>query len=185
MRLNAAMKTQVIKKALDHKFKKRLKDHEDEAKAIGQACWTSLFGEYKRAIEKLPKQLLTFPRFFNHHNDAHANVNFTFGGQYHQYPVLRTLPVDSGNGRMTVTDTTLIERHRAFLAENDAIKVETEKVSATLNAMLKNIQTYARLESDWPEGKKFYHSLPVDFPFQHQVPAVQVKELNALLGLAA
>lgn len=183
MRLNAAMKAQVIQKARDHKFKKRVKDHQDEAVAIGQACWASLFGEHKRAIEKLPRQLFTFPRAFG--NETHAPVNFTFGGQYHQYPVLKTLPVDAGHSRMTIKDEKLIERHRAYLAEDDAIKAETEKVSATLNAMLKNIQTYARLESDWPEGKKFYHSLPVDFPFQHQVPALQVKELNALLGLAA
>ncbi len=51
--------------------------------------------------------------------------------------------------------------------------------------MLKGIPTFERLTTDWPEGRKFDHSLPADFPYQHTVPAVEIKKLNEILGLVA
>lgn len=180
MRLNAAMKIQVIKKAMDHRFKKRIKDHDDERKALGLALWDSIYGTHKRTIAKLPKDLFTYPTPY--HDEKEAPVSFTIGGQYHPYPLSPTLPISTL--RMQITDRALIDRHRACLAEAEALRSDTEKVKTTLTAMLQNMQTFARLEQDWPEGKPFYHSLPVDFPFNHNVPAVQVKELNTLLGLA-
>lgn len=187
MRLNAAMKSQVLDKAMAHRFKKQEADVNKEAQAIGMALWGSLFGQYKRLLVKVPKEFLSYPRM-SRAGDKFGGVNFTIGGQYHIYPLPLDLPIPNSGERtvrLTIKDNALIERHRAYLAAAEQLKSDKQKVSGTLSAMLVNIQTFRRLETDWPEGKPFYHSLPADFPFNHQVPAVQVKELNALLGLAA
>ena len=65
---------------------------------------------------------------------------------------------------------------------NDNAKAEGEAAN-TLKALLASVGTYASLEKEWPEGKKFYASLPGDFPGNTGLPMVQIKQLNTLLGL--
>lgn len=186
MRLNAAMKQQVVQKAMDHKFKKRVADNKAECLALGTALWDHLYGHAKRAMAKVP------PEFFHktervgpHYNPNYFNAQFTVAAQRVALNLQPGTPIPYSKGMIVNDDQKLIDRCRAWQGDCEDLKAEQEKVSGTLTAMLQSMQTYARLEADWPEGKRFYQSLPVDFPFNHQVPAVQVKELNALLGLAA
>lgn len=185
MRLNAVMKKQVIDKAIAHRFKDRKAAMVKERHALGMALYDSLYGDraLKRALASVPTALLSFPRYTEGVGAYASTVaTFTIGGEYHNYPVLATVPIPH-NARMTITDQALVDRHRAYMSDAEKLEADQSKVVTTLTAMLGNIQTDKRLAEDWPEGRQFYKSLPKDFPFNHQVPAVQIAELNSLLGL--
>lgn len=184
MRLNAAMKQQVKAKALDHTFKKRLAAHHTEGRAIGDAMWAHLYGEHKRALAKVPVKFLSVTEAVP---STRFNATFTVAGQRVALNVTPGTPnpfrhYDAVMG--SITDTVLVDRCRAWQGAADDLNSSYTRATETLSAMLKNIQTYGQLEKEWPEGKKFYRSLPADFPYQHQVPALRVKELNEMLGLS-
>lgn len=188
MRLNAQMKEQVVKKAIDHTFKKRQKDLQDESCAIGDAAWLSKFGAVKSHINKLVGTAFARKPTQEEIKQQTHLIIFNVGGQTHSFPTTYPLPGNQSgynSGRVgVITDDALRDRIHAFHNTSETLKSEITTTQATMAAMLKNMQTLERLQTEWPEGKQFYASLPVDFPYQHQVPAVQVKKLNELLGLA-
>lgn len=60
---------------------------------------------------------------------------------------------------------------------------EKREMQVKVNAVLNSVTTFTSLQKTWPGGERFYKSLPLDFPFRNQVPAVRVEELNAALGI--
>jgi hypothetical protein len=61
--------------------------------------------------------------------------------------------------------------------------VEKREMQTKVNAVLNSVTTFTSLQKTWPGGERFYKSLPLDFPFRNQVPAVRVEELNDALGI--
>lgn len=191
MRLNANMRAQVVMKALDHTFKKRLADNNKEALALGNACWMEVWGDVQRHINKLPKpwyedEKLKADKSVVSPYGPGYNVTFNVGGQRVAFFCDKRLPTNHSynNSTMVIKDQVLIDRVRAWQGATEDLKKNYATAYETLTAMLKAQPTYERLEKDWPEGRPFYKSLPVDYPYQHQVPALQVAALNHLLGLA-
>lgn len=60
---------------------------------------------------------------------------------------------------------------------------EKREMQVKVNAVLNSVTTFTSLQKTWPGGERFYKSLPLDFPFRNQVPAVRVEELNDALGI--
>jgi hypothetical protein len=60
---------------------------------------------------------------------------------------------------------------------------EQREMQVKVNAVLNSVTTFTSLQKTWPGGERFYKTLPLDFPFRNQVPAVRVEELNDALGI--
>ena len=191
MRLNANMRAQVVKKALDHTFKKKLDDNNKEALALGNACWMEVWGDVQKHINKLPKPWFEQEPLKMEHTviseyGMRYNITFNVGGQRVPFFCDKRLPSNHiyNNSTVVIRDQALVDRARKWQSDTENLKKAYATAKQTLEAMLKAQPTYERLEKDWPEGRPFYKSLPVDYPYQHQVPAVQVSALNHLLGLS-
>lgn len=191
MRLNAEMKKQVVQKAMDATFTVRRKNHAKAGIVIDKAIWEVVFGAHKRTINALPDNQNWFSKGDVVEKCNPIAVNIAGERCSVRFVGLR-VPTKFGYYSHDYIGTITQEKHPQIVADYHAwrdvgatITKDVETAAATLNAMLSKITTYERLEKEWPEGKKFYQSLPTDFPFQHQVPAVKISELNKMLGLAA
>jgi hypothetical protein len=188
MRLNAQMKDEVVKKAMEHGFAKRHKELLKEEQALTKAFWLKNFGPAKlKHARALGEPFVMESK--DHYGKAVPDgfrMQWCVGGQYltmyTQMPV-PTGHIGNGNKHFRVTDQTLIDRCRAWQAATDKLREEESKAQGTLMGMLLRITTYPSLEKNWPQGVKFYSHLPKAYPFRHQVPAVQIDELNAALGI--
>lgn len=60
---------------------------------------------------------------------------------------------------------------------------EKREMQVKVNAVLNSVTTFTSLQKTWPGGERFYKTLPLDFPFRNQVPALRVEELNEALGI--
>lgn len=60
---------------------------------------------------------------------------------------------------------------------------DKREVQLKVNAVLNSVTTFTSLQKTWPDGERFYKTLPLDFPFRNQVPALRVEELNDALGI--
>lgn len=193
IRLNTQMKAQVVEKAMAHAFDKRKAALRQREYAISKACWLSIFGKAKLAQARAlgaPFVLECVDRY-GKKDPTGSNITFRFGGKalgmLTLMPVTARNSLDSANDGSskfsTVKDAKLIADAMAWYDDCEALRAEYEKVKATLTAMLQGISSYNSLEKSWPQGKRFYQSLPKDFPFRHQVPAVLVDQLNKSLGI--
>lgn len=206
MKLSGPMRAQVVVKALQHTFAKRWKDLLKEGEALGDATIDTLAGTAKAAIKKADeagfcmraqKVADSYLKMEGGSTHYMRNVEATVAGQRFNIMVTpnKAIPVRQNRDGYQQTPVVLnhtkeghtphIEALQAWQNKGEQFTKDYAQAKATLEAMLKGLSTFAKLEEQWPEGKKFYQSLPVDFPFQHNVPAVQIKELNAMLGIAA
>lgn len=198
MRLNSAMKDQVIKKAIAHAFDKREAVLLKEEHAIAKALFVHAFGARAISLVKQLGEPFVYANMDGYGNEKNTGTTTTWyvGGQHVNVRLL-DIPVPQRFGERLRRDhgkknpfsvsmeknATLVERCRAWQDACVTLMKEMEKVKTTLGTMLQSISTYKSLEKNWPEGKPFYKHLPKEFPFRHQVPANLVSELNKALGV--
>lgn len=192
MRLNSQMKEEVIAKAMAHGFDKKKADLQKEGAAICRAFFLKNFGaavlKHAVAIKGTPFVLLDHDRYGRKFGTKDAQTPFmrwNVGGQTVDLPSIG-LPqeVHSYDKKsFVIKDEALIERCRAYQDASEKLREKSNQTIATLQGMLSRITTYPSLEKNWPQGSKFYKHLPEAYPFRHQVPAVQIEQLNDALGL--
>lgn len=203
MKLSGPMRAQVVEKALQATFTKRWKDLLKDGERIGDAAVDMLAGSAKAAIKKADEAGFCVRAI--RQNESYlkvgssqyvCNVDAIVAGQRMNIMVSakKPIPIKTADGyeRTNLTlnhakegHTSHIEAVQKWHDDLAALNKSYHEAKATLEAMMKGLTTFAKLTEQWPEGKKFYQSLPVDFPFQHNVPAVQISELNKMLGISA
>lgn len=206
MKLSGPMRSQVVNKALQHTFAKRWTEWLKQGEKLGDAAVDMLAGSAKAAIKKANEAGFCMRAKVSAENyrkmeagNTHycRNVEATIAGQRFNIMVSKNkpIPVRQNNDGYNQTPVVLnhakeghtahIEALQAWQGDGDQFIKDYAEAKQTLEAMLKGLTTYAKLEEQWSEGRKFYQSLPVDFPYQHNVPAVQISALNKMLGIAA
>lgn len=191
MRLNMAMKTEVIDKAMAHGFDKRKAALAKEEVALSRLFYNKAFGaaaiKHAVAIAHTPFVNVGRDHYGKVDKGARYTTRWNVGGQIVEIVVTNDQPRDAFGGYwkqpFTITDRALIERCREYQAAMEQYQIDHNKTGATLHGMLSRITTYPSLEKNWPAGKPFYKHLPTAYPFRHQVPAVMIDELNAALGV--
>lgn len=185
MRLNSAMRAQIINKAIAAKFDPIEAKLKKEELAIGHAFWTHLFGRAKEHIAKLPRNWVY--QVPSEVKGVGVECAFTLLKGFNVrllVPETDLLPAHIGWHVLgVIKDEALCARWEAFSDAEKQLEKDREEASATLKALLASVGTYSSLEREWPAGKKFYASLPGDFPGMTGLPMVQVKKLNAMLGI--
>lgn len=83
----------------------------------------------------------------------------------------------------TISDVEIIAAFEKLEGEKSTFKADRERMSASLYALVRRASTLKKLREMWPEGEQFYaHLKPRE---EAQVPAVQVEDVNRMLGLIA
>jgi hypothetical protein len=186
LRLNVAMKKSVVDKAMFHAFGKRDADNQKLSQSLGHAAMVDCFGHARLKAAKTAGEPFVYicTDLYGNKQPQGNLTNFRVG--YKTIPLLvqDPLPVRLHDMKwFTVKAPDLQAKIQAFADDLEALNVERRKTQTTLESMLQNLQAYSSLERTWPEGKKFYKHLPVDYPFRHQVPATLVADLNKSLGI--
>lgn len=188
IRLNQTMRQSILKKAYEHAFSRREKALTALSQELGHLAMVESFGAATlKTAAKLGAPWVTICRnAYGEPSPDGTQINFRVGYQTHALLVKDPLPTgmrQTDAKYFTVKDERLKQRIADYEDERKKLLEEQAKTTATLNAMLGNIQTLASLERTWPEGKPFYKHIPTEFPFRHQVPATLVADLNKALGI--
>jgi hypothetical protein len=188
MRLNTAMRSSILKKAIAHAFDKRFAEMKREGQRLGHAAMVSIFGSAKLAMARRlgPPFAVSCEDHYGRPAPEGRQVAFRVAGRVHTLLVQDPMPRHLGNEDakfFTVKDGKLQERISAFADASQALAAERSKTETTLTAMLAGVQSFKSLQRSWPEGERFYKHLPKEFPFRHQVPATLVADLNKALGI--
>lgn len=77
----------------------------------------------------------------------------------------------------------LADKVRAYLDSIEQSKTIKTQTRSKLKALLYSVTTTKKLQEIWPEGEQFYKSFLGDKP-TYNLPALQLSELNAALGIA-
>lgn len=188
MRLNNAMKSSIVKKAMAHAFDKRYAAILKEDQALCKTFWLHKFGaaKLKHALALDEPFVYICKDAYDHALPHGILLGWNVGGQHVQLHCQLPIPrsIGSASGKFfVIKDEKLIARCREWQEDAQELEKERTKVQTTLDAMLQNIGTYTSLQKNWAEGSRFYRHLPKEFPYRHQVPATLVSELNKSLGI--
>lgn len=85
--------------------------------------------------------------------------------------------------RIDLKDQQMIEEVRAHEAAHDAYKDRRSNADKALANLLKSVTTFERLKQAWPEGKEYWEPLWIEAVKPTNLPSVEVKSINAMLGL--
>lgn len=199
IRLTQAMRDSVIAKAVDSKFKKSGEVLDKQEAKLAHKAMVAAFG--RANLEALAKVGAPYAYVnCDDHGDPLTGealenykgrrVTWRVGalGYQHTMRVLDPLPLNVG---YSSTNTKYFVVKAGPLADEIIAWQEAcqewlrEKRALTnkVHGLLYNVTTFNSLQKTWPEGKKFWEHIPVDFPFRNQVPATMVSDINEELGL--
>lgn len=170
----------IVAKAVKKGFAERTKAVADKEHDLALAAYEHIFPLAERkAAAALPKRWASY--------DGCLRLVFTFKRIVLSLRAGEEVPVPANGGYCrelgTITDAGLNERFDILMADKDALKADIQKTSASLKGVLYRAKTLRQLEEAWPEGKQFYeHLAPAE---RAPVPALQMSEINAALGLQA
>jgi len=186
LRLNGEMKKSILEKALSHAFGTRYKALAKLSQSLGHAAMVDCFGHTRLKAAKTAGEpfIVVCRDIYGNKQPDGTTINFRVNHKTIPLAVQDPLPVRiTDMSWFTVKSEDLKHKIETYADDFEAIKSERHKALVTLEAMLQSLQTYRTLERVWPEGRKFYKHIPVDYPFRHQVPATLVADLNKALGI--
>lgn len=185
LRLNKTDREEILNRALSdvrNKIGKEREEAKKEERQIAELAYDLVFSkELRMAVAKVEKLRSGFMRHDNCLRFSFRGMQTTLklGDNHPGLPV----PMSGGycSNLGSITDETLIARWQAHEGNKKGIEERVVQARQVLWALLARSKTLAELEDSWPEGKPFYSLLqPKE---KAQLPAVQVDEVNRLLGL--
>lgn len=177
LRLTKSDREGVLRRAMSDCLKKETEALAKEEDAVAVAAYKHLFPAKVRAIaDQLPDTWVRTDKC----------LRLTFGFKQVRLTVLEAVKVPSANGYGchqlgTILDEKINARFEAWLAKHEAFRERRRNVEVNLAALLERATTLKQLSEMWPEGSEFYKHLTPRVAAQ--VPAVQVQDINAMLGL--
>lgn len=191
MRLTNQLREQIISDIVDALTTKEETTLKKRESALGIQCYNHLFTKRQRDImNELPRGWLPEDTCLQFNVGGMA-VSLTTDKPV-RVPFRQDVSVDetvgtyrSGCKRLgNIADEELKQKFLGLHSDQEALKVKVRKMRTDTKAMLDSVQTYAQLEKNWPEGKKFYGKYKPKHG-DSQLPAIRVQELNKTLGLGA
>jgi len=178
VRLTQDMRALIAQKAVNESFRKQTETHAKMENAIGIECYKTVFDEAtRRAVAKIPEKWL----------QEDACLRFNCGGFDLRLTVEKAPRVPStGYGCRSLGSITgdLADRAQAHAQAGETLKRNKADAQRALLVMLGSVSTIGQLEKTWPEGKPFYEKYLEARPGSN-LPAIQVAEINAMLGIEA
>lgn len=197
MRLTNVMKASIVEKVFDFKFKRAGEKLDAQELRLSHRAMVAIVGN--TALDQLAKIGPPYA-FAAHDRDGNkltaanlaewkgTKLTFRVGSLGYQIGLYVKDPLPQNadynrNAFYTIKPGALADEIVAWQEACTEWSKQKNIMQTKVNAVLNSVTTYNSLEKTWPDGKRFYKHLPIDFPFRNQVPAVRVEELNSALGL--
>lgn len=177
--LNKTLRKAMTDAMMDFAFAKKISDAERLKKIAGEKIYQKVYGAHLIAMESLPKGWMNKGSYiFVAIAGQRRKVEFTENkliGRSHAESYGSYAEFFDGS------EPVAIEYIAACDALN-AVKSERDKYERQVSAMLESITTFKKLWEVWPDSKPVLEKFEVK-PTIAILPAVQLQEINAALGL--
>lgn len=202
MRLTNAMRSSVMSKIYDFKFKKSGDKLDEKELKLSHRAMVATFGNAAlEAVAKIgyPYAVTACDDYGQPTKDPERialwkgrTVTWRVGGEGRQYNLRVKDPLPphmdfrhdhETKKRFAVKPGALADEIMAWYEDCQAWLKEKKEVEAKVNAVLNSVTTFAALQKTWPDGERFWKDLPTEFPFRNQVPALRIEELNKAIGI--
>lgn len=173
-KLTNAQRDAIQNIAIRDTFDKEYEAIRDREHDLFERIYNSLVSESERKIlAKVPSEWLRQSDSF------YINA----GGYQIMMRTKKSFPDKWNYSRIDLKDQEMIEEVRAYEAAYDDYKVRRREADKALGNLLKSVTTFERLKQAWPEGKEYWEPLWVAAVTPTNLPSVEVKSINAMLGL--
>jgi hypothetical protein len=177
-RLTNEIRDSIIRKALNEKFDPLYLKLKKEEHDVAMFCYNSVFDKkIISAAKKLPKAWLR----------QDACLRFNAGGYNLVLRLINTsvpVPYSTDCSRLENLSGDALEKARAHANKEKDLNDEKNKTYQALRSVLYSVTTVKKLKTVWQEGSKFYSMYDEESPkSKGGLPAVQIAEINAMLGL--
>lgn len=180
VRLTNQDRDNVVKAAVEASFADRQQALKVEEDRLARRCYATVFSaSVRKAAASIPSGWLPEDRVLRF-NVGGLNIRLDVIGDALRVPAQHAHRERLGN----VADEGLIAEVQAFLQARDGLKAKREKAQQSLKALLYSVTTLKALRDLWPEGEPFFRGL-ASKTGAPGLPAPQITELNAMLGLPA
>lgn len=177
MKLNRYNRLQIITAALEASFRERVEAHNAVRLALLEQVWTATYSPAERTAARQ----LDAANWFSRGSYITLNAG---GWRLMLSTVDFKLPwsYQHRHERIDLKQPALVEAARRYADADEALKKDRSAAEGALKTLLGSCSSAEMLEKTWPEGRPFYAHL-LGRPSQSRLPAVQVEEVNRLLGL--
>lgn len=178
MRLNMDDRRSIVKKAISARFDPPREQIEKDKEAFALRLYESA---YPKKVKEWAAQA---PKGWLHLDTC---LRFNVSGHSIKLNISEGVPVPYNAGYcqqlIAINNDELRDEHMALDKRETDLKAERQSAEAQLTALLGRVSTLNRLKEIWPEGEPFFsHLAPRD---RVDVPAIQVSDINRLLGIWA
>lgn len=174
VKLTGAMRDDIVRRAIGAAFDKEKAALDKRESAIARHCYNLVFSAaMRRKAKALP----------NGWCNVTVRPSFSVAGMHMEFRSEEELRVPySGGYRLgTITDKATVALIEKLQDDKRDYQDRRKRAEAATEALVGSCTTTKRLREIWPQGLAFYkHVEPTVAP---QLPAAQIQELNAMLGL--
>lgn len=191
VRLNNDMRDLILKRAIEHRFKKLAEDLNDKHAEFAHKVYRSLFTAKEASLmESLPKGWLREVSGFKVQIAGHyTHLSLNGSSSFLDLTItknevtLRRIPDKFANAAATVIDsgTPLADEYSSLANETQALKEKIREAKRSLRAVLNNAKSLGALLKSYPELEPFTKGMKPER--LATLPAVPREKLNSLLDL--
>lgn len=175
--LNNYTRDDIIIAAISAAYDKKFKAIQEEEHEVGMLLYKASFKEkVLEAVDAIPKEWLR----------QDSCLRFNCGGHDLRFVVKKAVPVPYSRdcNRLENFDhkspSTILAQE--FCERKRALEEERNDAKRQLKSIVYSCRTIKKLKEIWPQGDKFYSAYMVE-QGKPGLPAVQVENINKLLGL--
>lgn len=177
IRLTEVSRRAICTKALAHALDEKQKKLDADLLALANDVYRDIYDEAdRRKMARLPVGWLP----------ERESLEVEFGSTYTNVSfgtARRIKYVDKGRcAKQYDAKHSLSHRHHELEARRKELKAQRKDLELKVMATLKSVTTVKRLYEVWPESRQFTDGISFEIA---NLPALPVKELNRLLGIAA
>lgn len=171
-RLTQYMRDKIARRAVEAAFEAPMKALAQDEDALARDAWNEIVPPAERdALATTPTRFLSRERGLALKHEGMCFL-LTFAGE--------PPPAPQDKKRYEVSRA-IFERAQALDARRRQVKEAHDRARAAVEALVGSATTLRKLCEVWPEGEPFYADIEPPTP---QLPAVDARSVNAMLGLA-
>lgn len=182
-RLTNALRDEIVRAALEHRFKKDEAAYKKARTALADALYKHTFAAAERTAKRLPEGWLVQ---YNTIEIEHPDYGSWQGRVNHHLELSRSRLMPSSYSSRTVKvgkGHPLYDQATALADQYTALQDAKKELRNKLKSLVYTFTTTKKLLEAWPEGKKFIPK-SATAPTMALVPVQLASEVNELLGIA-
>ena len=175
MKLTKCLRNTIIARALKDTFEHERAELENLQFDLANEVYNVLIPQdLQNKLKEIPADFIYTKTWFNVKISGYT-FNFTLNKEL-------PLHYNSYNTK-SINNFELKEKCTKYFNAQSDFNIKWDKVKNNLHSLLYSVTTLAKLETIWPEGKKFYEDLSPGVIRNYLPPAIRIDEINKALRL--